>query len=192
MESALSHSFVFFCLFLLFLEFLLILRHCSFSFAMNCLFIWRFLRVDFLKIYHVSHFCWLSLAFHFFYEKGFLFIIEYWSILTVAFAGPSYIPWQNFSSLCCYFAICNFRSSFWRGTFCFLFIMLHLKQVTLNGLHKLNYLVSYLMGQIIPQAICTRYGLSVGANFVWLVRILMIICYPIAFPIGKVTFTMDN
>lgn len=47
-------------------------------------------------------------------------------------------------------------------------------------------------GEIIPQAICTRYGLSVGANFVWLVRILMIICYPIAFPIGKVTFTMDN
>ncbi|KAJ9696240.1 hypothetical protein PVL29_008468 [Vitis rotundifolia] len=41
-------------------------------------------------------------------------------------------------------------------------------------------------GEIIPQAICTRYGLSVGANFVWLVRILMIICYPIAFPIGKV------
>ncbi|KNA11762.1 hypothetical protein SOVF_132090, partial [Spinacia oleracea] len=41
-------------------------------------------------------------------------------------------------------------------------------------------------GEVIPQAICTRYGLAVGANFVWLVRILMIICYPIAFPIGKV------
>ncbi|XP_007050665.2 PREDICTED: DUF21 domain-containing protein At4g14240 [Theobroma cacao] len=41
-------------------------------------------------------------------------------------------------------------------------------------------------GEIIPQAICSRYGLSVGANFVWLVRILMIICYPIAYPIGKV------
>ncbi|KAE8076962.1 hypothetical protein FH972_015578 [Carpinus fangiana] len=41
-------------------------------------------------------------------------------------------------------------------------------------------------GEVIPQAICTRYGLAVGANFVWLVRILMIICYPIAYPIGKV------
>lgn len=40
--------------------------------------------------------------------------------------------------------------------------------------------------QVIPQAICTRYGLAVGANFVWLVRILMIICYPVAYPIGKV------
>ena len=40
--------------------------------------------------------------------------------------------------------------------------------------------------QVIPQAICTRYGLAVGANFVWLVRILMVLCYPIAYPIGKV------
>ncbi|XP_073267249.1 DUF21 domain-containing protein At4g14240 isoform X2 [Populus alba] len=40
--------------------------------------------------------------------------------------------------------------------------------------------------EVIPQAICTRYGLAVGANFVWLVRILMITCYPVAYPIGKV------
>ncbi|KAL6210523.1 hypothetical protein ACLB2K_015755 [Fragaria x ananassa] len=43
-----------------------------------------------------------------------------------------------------------------------------------------------IFGEIIPQAVCSRYGLSVGSNFVWLVRILMIICYPIAYPIGKV------
>ncbi|XP_066361896.1 DUF21 domain-containing protein At4g14240-like [Miscanthus floridulus] len=41
-------------------------------------------------------------------------------------------------------------------------------------------------GEVIPQAICTRYGLAVGANFVWLVRILMVICYPISYPIGKI------
>ncbi|XP_058762090.1 DUF21 domain-containing protein At4g14240-like isoform X1 [Vicia villosa] len=41
-------------------------------------------------------------------------------------------------------------------------------------------------GEVIPQAICSRYGLAVGANFAWLVRILMIICYPVAYPIGKV------
>ncbi|PHT49648.1 DUF21 domain-containing protein [Capsicum baccatum] len=40
-------------------------------------------------------------------------------------------------------------------------------------------------GEVIPQAICTRYGLAVGSNFVWLVRILMFLCYPIAYPIGK-------
>ncbi|XP_059283576.1 DUF21 domain-containing protein At4g14240-like [Lycium ferocissimum] len=41
-------------------------------------------------------------------------------------------------------------------------------------------------GEVIPQAICTRYGLAVGSNFVWLVRILMFLCYPIAYPIGKI------
>ncbi|OMO55070.1 hypothetical protein CCACVL1_27400 [Corchorus capsularis] len=41
-------------------------------------------------------------------------------------------------------------------------------------------------GEVIPQAICTRYGLAVGANFVGLVRVLMILCYPIAYPIGKI------
>ncbi|KAF7813762.1 DUF21 domain-containing protein [Senna tora] len=40
-------------------------------------------------------------------------------------------------------------------------------------------------GEVIPQAICSRYGLAVGANVIWLVRLLMIICYPIAYPIGK-------
>ncbi|KFK42688.1 hypothetical protein AALP_AA1G026800 [Arabis alpina] len=45
-------------------------------------------------------------------------------------------------------------------------------------------------GEIIPQAICSRYGLAVGANFLWLVRILMVICYPIAYPIGKVLDTV--
>ncbi|KAF3777634.1 Serine/threonine-phosphatase BSL2-like protein [Nymphaea thermarum] len=37
--------------------------------------------------------------------------------------------------------------------------------------------------EIIREAICSRYGLAVGANFVGLVHILMIICYPIAYPI---------
>jgi metal transporter CNNM len=45
--------------------------------------------------------------------------------------------------------------------------------------------------QVIPQSICTRYGLAVGANFVWLVRILMILCYPISYPIGKVSSTAE-
>uniref|UniRef100_A0A1J3JRA3 DUF21 domain-containing protein n=3 Tax=Noccaea caerulescens TaxID=107243 RepID=A0A1J3JRA3_NOCCA len=42
------------------------------------------------------------------------------------------------------------------------------------------------VGEVIPQAICTRYGLAVGANFVWLVRILMILSYPISYPVSKV------
>ncbi|CAA7028040.1 unnamed protein product [Microthlaspi erraticum] len=41
------------------------------------------------------------------------------------------------------------------------------------------------VGEVIPQAICSRYGLAVGANLVWLVRILMVLSYPISFPVAK-------
>jgi hypothetical protein len=43
-----------------------------------------------------------------------------------------------------------------------------------------------------PQAICSRFGLAVGANLVWLVKILMWICFPVAYPVGLViSFRVD-
>jgi metal transporter CNNM len=38
----------------------------------------------------------------------------------------------------------------------------------------------------VPQGICTRYGLAVGYYASWLVRILMIAAWPVAWPLGKV------
>ncbi|CAL1384301.1 unnamed protein product [Linum trigynum] len=43
-----------------------------------------------------------------------------------------------------------------------------------------------LFGEILPQAICTRYGLTVGATMAPLVRCLVVLFYPIAYPISKV------
>jgi metal transporter CNNM len=40
--------------------------------------------------------------------------------------------------------------------------------------------------QIIPQAVCTRYGLSVGAKAAPVVRVLLILFFPVAYPISKV------
>ncbi|XP_074304730.1 DUF21 domain-containing protein At5g52790 isoform X1 [Silene latifolia] len=40
-------------------------------------------------------------------------------------------------------------------------------------------------GEIIPQAVCSQYGLSVGAKLSVLVRLLVIIILPIAYPISK-------
>ena len=37
-----------------------------------------------------------------------------------------------------------------------------------------------------PQAVCSRYGLAVGAYSAWFVQLLMIVCWPVAFPISKV------
>lgn len=61
-----------------------------------------------------------------------------------------------------------------------------LKFISSSGLIPTQEALAILNFQVIPQSICTRYGLAVGANFVWLVRILMIVCYPISYPIGKV------
>ncbi|XVF12551.1 hypothetical protein REPUB_Repub08aG0128400 [Reevesia pubescens] len=40
-------------------------------------------------------------------------------------------------------------------------------------------------GEIIPQAVCCRYGPSVGAKLSVLVRFIVIVLYPVAYPISK-------
>ncbi|KAI8622154.1 hypothetical protein BC830DRAFT_1057419 [Chytriomyces sp. MP71] len=42
-----------------------------------------------------------------------------------------------------------------------------------------------IFGEIIPQAVCARYGLLVGAMFAWPVRILIWLEFVIAYPIAK-------
>lgn len=41
-------------------------------------------------------------------------------------------------------------------------------------------------GEIVPQGICTQYGLAVGYYASSLLRVLMIIAFPIAWPLGKI------
>ncbi|WCJ36728.1 hypothetical protein M5689_017909 [Euphorbia peplus] len=40
-------------------------------------------------------------------------------------------------------------------------------------------------GEIIPQAVCSRYGLSVGAKLSFLVHLIVIVLFPLAYPISK-------
>lgn len=46
--------------------------------------------------------------------------------------------------------------------------------------------------KIIPQSVCSRYGLAIGASVTPFVRVLVWICYPVAFPISKVTYIERN
>ncbi|CAK9143719.1 unnamed protein product [Ilex paraguariensis] len=41
------------------------------------------------------------------------------------------------------------------------------------------------VGEIMPQSVCSRYGLVVGAAMAPLVRVLVWICFPVAYPISK-------
>jgi len=43
-----------------------------------------------------------------------------------------------------------------------------------------------IFGEILPQAFISRYALDVGARTVWLVKVFILILYPICWPISKV------
>jgi len=43
-----------------------------------------------------------------------------------------------------------------------------------------------IFGEILPQAACSRYALYIGSKVIWLVKILVMLIWPLAYPISKV------
>ncbi|KAL4620389.1 hypothetical protein ACB092_06G150500 [Castanea dentata] len=60
--------------------------------------------------------------------------------------------------------------------------------VTASDAIVISVTLVLLFGEILPQAVCTRYGLAIGAAVATVVQILVWICFPVAYPISKVIF----
>lgn len=43
-----------------------------------------------------------------------------------------------------------------------------------------------IFGEILPQAVCVRYGLAIGVAFRWPVRIMMWLTSPISWPLARI------
>jgi len=43
-----------------------------------------------------------------------------------------------------------------------------------------------MFGEILPQAACSRYALYIGSKVIYIVRVLILLIYPISWPISKV------
>lgn len=69
----------------------------------------------------------------------------------------------------------------------------HLQILFHNFVYGLDLLyLCFLCFQIIPQAVCSRYGLAIGAKLSFVVRLIVIALFPLSYPISKVALLPTN
>lgn len=53
------------------------------------------------------------------------------------------------------------------------------------GAFVLSTCLSLIFGEIIPQSVCAKFGLTIGYHTSWIVRVLVFLFYPIGWPLAK-------
>ncbi|PKA54238.1 DUF21 domain-containing protein [Apostasia shenzhenica] len=93
---------------------------------------------------------------------------------------------KNQHLLLCTLLICNAASMevFWVAIKPALPIFLD-SLVSAWGAILISVTLILLFGEIIPQSICSRHGLAIGAALAPVVRVLVWICFPVSYPISK-------